>query len=213
MRPSLPLLSLALLAWPPLACGAAPPDAAAVATPKLVLLDDGPPTGHASDAGDEAATPGPYVLDAAPTTLAHPIDVDWENKIHLVGYRFEPESAGPGEEVKLTFWWRCDDTLEEGWALFTHTRDEGTAKMDNLDYVGPLRELRDGNRQALGPDRWQKGKVYVDEQTYKIPDYVTGPTITVMVGIWKADARLRIVSGPNDGDNAAVVGRIRTGTR
>jgi hypothetical protein len=29
-----------------------------------------------------------------------------------------------------------------------------------------------------------------------------------MLGIWKADARLRIISGPNDGDNAAIVGRI-----
>ena len=32
-----------------------------------------------------------------------------------------------------------------------------------------------------------------------------------MVGIWKGDARLRIVSGPNDGDNSAIVGTLKTG--
>ena len=31
----------------------------------------------------------------------------------------------------------------------------------------------------LGPERWEKGKVYVDEQTYKMPDDVTGPTVTI----------------------------------
>ena len=56
-----------------------------------------------------------------------------------------------------------------------------------------------------------EGQVYVDEQTYKMPDGVQGPDSTVYVGIWKGDARLRIVSGPNDGDNRAIVGKIKTG--
>jgi len=203
--------TLPLFAWLLLACGATPPDSQAVAAPKVVLINDVPPADHASDAGNEPAPLAGYVLDAAPASIPHALDINWENKIHLVGYRFDPESFGPGQEVKLTFWWRCDEPLlEEGWSLFTHTRDEGTGKMDNINYVGPLRELRDGH-QALGPDRWQKGKVYVDEQTYTMPEYMTGPTITVMVGIWKGDARLHIVSGPNDGDNSAIVGRIATG--
>ncbi len=113
--------------------------------------------------------------------------------------------------MKLTYYWRCDDTLEDGWLLFTHTKDEGSGKMGNLDYVGPLREQRKNNHQVLGPERWEKGKVYVDEQTYKVPDDVTGAEVTVIVGIWKGDARLRIVSGPNDGDNSAIVGKIKTG--
>jgi hypothetical protein len=64
---------------------------------------------------------------------------------------------------------------------------------------------------VLGPERWEKGKVYVDEQTYKVPTEVTGAEVTVYVGIWKGDARLRVVSGPNDGDNSAIVGTLKTG--
>ena len=79
-----------------------------------------------------------------------------------------------------------------------------------LDFDGPLREPRN-NRQLLGPDRWEKGKYYVDEQTWKLPDWVSGPDVTVMVGVWKGDARLRVISGPNDGDNSALVGKLETG--
>lgn len=152
-----------------------------------------------------------YILDAPPADIAHKLDVNFENKVHLIGYKFDPETAKPGAETKLTYYWRCDDTLEEGWLLFTHTKDDGSGKMGNLDYVGPLRDQRNGSHQLLGPERWEKGKVYVDEQTYKVPDDVTGSTVSIMVGIWKGDARLRIISGPNDGDNSAIVGKVNTG--
>jgi hypothetical protein len=153
----------------------------------------------------------PYILDAPPADIPHKLDVNFENKVHLIGYKFDPETAKPGSETKLTYYWRCDDTLEDGWLLFTHTKDVGTGKMGNLDFVGPLREERNTTHQVLGPERWEKGKVYVDEQTYKVPAEVTGPEVTVMVGVWKGDARLRIVSGPNDGDNSAIVGAVKTG--
>ena len=151
-----------------------------------------------------------YVLDAPPADIPHKLDVNFENKVHIIGYKFEPETARPGQETKLTYYWRCDDTVEEGWRLFTHTKDEGSGKLGNLDDVGPLREDRNGH-QLLGPERWEKGKVYVDEQTYKVPADVAGAEVTVMVGVWKGDARLRVISGPNDGDNGAIVGKVKTG--
>ena len=152
----------------------------------------------------------PYILDQAPADIPHKLDVNFENKIRLLGYKFEPELAKPGTDVKLTYWWRCDEQLDEGWGVFTHLRDDASDRSDNLDGVGPLRDFKN-NRQLLGPDRWEKGKVYVDEQDYKMPDWVKGPEMTVFVGIWKGDARLRIISGSNDCDNRAIVGKIKTG--
>jgi len=152
-----------------------------------------------------------YILDAPPADIQHKVDVNFENKVHLIGYKIDPDAARPGQEVKITYYWRCDDPLDDGWLLFTHTKDEGSGKMGNLDFDGPLRDQRNGSHQVLGPERWEKGKFYVDEQTYKVPDDVTGSEITVYTGIWKGDARLRIISGPNDGDNSAIVGKIKTG--
>jgi hypothetical protein len=153
----------------------------------------------------------PYILDVAPADVPHKLDINFENKVHLVGYKFVPELGRPGSEVKLTYYWRCDEPLEDGWLLFTHTKDDGSGKMGNLDFVGPLREQRNNGHQVLGPERWEKGKFYVDEQTYKVPDDVVGTDVTIFTGIWKGDARLRIVSGPNDGDNSAIVGKVKTG--
>jgi hypothetical protein len=152
------------------------------------------------------------ILDTTPADIPHKLDVNFEGKIHLIGYKFEPESARPGQEVKLTYYWRSDDTVEDGWLLFTHTKDETSSKMGNLDYVGPLREEKNGGHQLLGPERWEKGKVYVDQQTYKVPDDVQGD-VGIYVGIWKGDARLRVISGPNDGDNSAIVGKLNTGVQ
>jgi hypothetical protein len=150
------------------------------------------------------------ILEAPPADLPHKLDVNFENKARLIGYKFDPENARPGQDVKLTYYWRCDDTIEEGWLLFTHTKDETSGKLGNLDFAGPLREEKNGGHQLLGPERWEKGKVYVDEQTYRVPDDVQGD-VGVYIGIWKGDARLRIISGPNDGDNSAIVGKIKTG--
>src|SRR5688500_5409512 len=150
-----------------------------------------------------------YVLDSVPPD-AKKMDVNFENKIHLAGYKVVPEQAGPGTPVKITYYWRCEDPIEEGWMLFTHVQHDGYDKPDNLDGNGPLREMR-GRSQILGPDKWERGKVYADEQSFTMPTDLRGPDTTVYVGIYKGDARLRIISGSNDGDNRAIVAKIKTG--
>lgn len=150
-----------------------------------------------------------YILDAVPAD-AKKIDVNFENKIRLAGYKVVPEHAGPGTPVKVTYYWRCEDPIEEGWLLFTHVQHDGYDKPDNLDGNGPIREMR-GRSQILGPDRWERGKVYADEQSFTMPSDLRGPDTTVYVGIYKGDARLRIISGSNDGDNRAIVTKIKTG--
>jgi hypothetical protein len=150
-----------------------------------------------------------YILEAPPAD-AKKVDINFENKVHLIGYKVEPERAGPGTPVKLTYYWRCDEPLEEGWRLFTHVQHEGFDRFEGLDGVGPLREAR-GQSQVLGPDRWERGKIYADEQSFTMPAELRGPDSIVYVGIFKGDARLRTISGPNDGDNRAIVAKIKTG--
>ena len=149
----------------------------------------------------------PYILDSAPADIPHTLDVNFDNKVHLIGYDFRPESARPGQQVKLTYWWRCDVAVGDDWLLFTHTKAEGKSE-GNLDYDGPLREQRD-THQVLGPDRWEKGKIYVDQQTYTVPNDFAGLEVTVVVGVWKGYDRLHILSGPHFADNSAIVGKIK----
>jgi hypothetical protein len=155
----------------------------------------------------------PYILDAPPADMGQKTDINFENKVHIIGFKAEPELAKPGTDVKITYYWRCEDPIEQGWQLFTHAEREvegDTRAFDNLDGNGPLREIK-SNRQVLGPDRWERGKVYVDEQTYHVPEKVVSPFVTVYLGIYKGDARLRVISGPNDGDNRAITVKLKTG--
>jgi Carbohydrate family 9 binding domain-like len=152
-----------------------------------------------------------HILEAVPPD-AKKTDINFENKVHIVGTKVEPENAGPGAHVKVTYYWRVDDPVEDGWQLFTHVQHEGFDKPENLDTNGPLREVKN-NRQVLGPDRWERGKIYADEQSFDMPKDLKGPDTTVYVGIWKGDARLRVVSGPTDGEQRAIVAKINTGVQ
>lgn len=152
-----------------------------------------------------------YVLDAPPSEIPNKVDINYENKIRLVGYEVEPAKvARPGTEVKLKMYWRCDQPLDDGWSLFTHLLDEQGRRIINIDNVGPLRELR-GSVQAYPPSAWEKGKVYVDEQVFRIPSDTTASEIQIVTGIWKRNARLKVVSGPVDKENRGIVTRFKTG--
>ncbi len=151
-------------------------------------------------------------IESVPGSVGR-LDVNFENKVHLVGFKTDPDVAKPGSEVKLTFYWRLDDTLEDGWRIFTHVEDEfEDRKIGNLDESGSLRTVRD--RIPVYPlDKWERGKILVDEVTYHVPDDVKGANINFLAGVWreKGNARLRVVTGPNDGDNRAIAGKLKTG--
>src|SRR3954471_7321707 len=161
--------------------------------------------GGSKSGGKEEEKLKAYVLDAVPADIPNKVDINYENKVHLVGYKVEPAGkAGPGTDVKLTMYWRADDKLDEGWSLFTHVLDANNERVLNIDNVGPLREVKDSH-QALWPSAWKKGKVYVDEQSFRVPEDVKTPELAVTTGIWKGDARLKVVGGPADGENRGVV--------
>ncbi len=162
--------------------------------------------------GDDKDKLKELTLDALPQGVT-PLSVDFENNVHILGVRIDPEIAKPGTDVRVTLYWRADEALKEGWQLFTHVLDESEDRpIGNLDGTGPLRQLRD-EQAVFTLDRWERGKVMVDEVTYRVPDDVKGANIKFLAGVWRRDgngARLRVVAGAND-DNRAIVAKLKTG--
>jgi hypothetical protein len=146
---------------------------------------------------------GQYVLDAPPAAIANRTDVTFASKVKLVGYRLDPDTVAPGREIKVTFYWQTLDVLGEGWQSFTHLVDEKGARVSNLDGVGPLRNASSG-KPALPPSEWQRGKVYVDEQTFTIPADAPGD-LSLLTGFWKGAERLPITTGTGDAEGRAAV--------
>jgi hypothetical protein len=153
----------------------------------------------------------PYILEQAPSDMTAKLDINFENKVRLIGYKIEPVgTAAPGTDVKLTMFWKVEDKLDDGWSLFTHVIDSNSERILNIDNVGPLREVKESH-QALWPSAWEKGKIYADEQSFRVPDDLKTADFAVTTGIWKGDARLKVVSGPADADNRGIVVRLKTG--
>ena len=154
------------------------------------------------------------VLDAVPADIENRTFIDFEGKVHIVGYEVKPAGViPPGGNVDLTIYWRSVSKLGPGWKLFTHLVDptgDRFASGGNIDNVGPLRQ-GSGEEQTLPPSKWVPGKVYVDKQQFQIPRDVKTSMVTITTGIWKGNHRLDVISGPHDRERRAFIAHVPTG--
>jgi hypothetical protein len=150
-----------------------------------------------------------YVLDSEPADVGVKLGVNYDNKLTLLGAKVEPLAGlKPGDHVKVTMYWKVQKEIgEQGWKLFTHVADGSGERILNIDNVGPLRRMV-GQDQALPPSSWKTGKVYVDEQDFNIPKKVKTATIQVLVGVWKGEDRLAVLSGPHEHSNRGIAATI-----
>lgn len=158
-----------------------------------------------------------YVLDEVPSDVKNPTFIDFEGKVQIIGWELEPTGVvGPGQKLKLKLYWKSAQKLGPGWSLFTHFVAPGGARIDAnvggvaLDDIGPLR-ARSGGQQALGPSAWQPGKIYVDVQELEMPRQLAVPEVSIVVGVWKGQSRLDVISGPSDRERRAIVTHVKTG--
>src|SRR5262245_52884361 len=62
-----------------------------------------------------------YVLDDVPSDVKHRMLIDFQGKVHLVGYDIEPDGVvAPGARFKLRMYWKSVSRLSAGWSPFTH---------------------------------------------------------------------------------------------
>lgn len=154
----------------------------------------------------------PLVLDEVPSDVPNRTFIDFEGKVHLVGWSVEPaDKVAPGQTFKLTLYWKSATKLAPGWKLFTHLVAPGNQRVDKgIDNIGQL-------RGSLQPSSWKPGKVYVDVQDIQMPADVYPPSVAVAVGIWRENsrpevhdnARLDVISGPADAERRAIVTHIK----
>jgi hypothetical protein len=152
-----------------------------------------------------------YASDTLPDGL-NKTDVDFDGKVHLVGWSASPKQAvyAVGTTVTVTLVWRVDAKIDEGVRLFTHLVGTAGEQLDNLDEKGPLRHMDGVAGAPLPPSSWVPGRYYKDELTFTIPANAT-PMVTVGAGFFKGTARLPIKAGPGDRESRAMAARLATG--
>ncbi len=131
------------------------------------------------------------ILEKAPSKIRHRINANIDGKVLLLGYDVKPKKVAAGEEFEVTWYWECKESPGAGWQLFTHMVDaEGKSRI-NRDKTGPI-------RRHFQPEYWRPGLIIKDRQTIKVPTKWGSPTVSLMVGLWKKNERMKITSGPSD---------------
>jgi len=100
----------------------------------------------------------------------HPMTVDLDGKVRLLGYDLDAESYKPGEVIGLTLYWQALMPMEEDYTVFTHL-------------LGPYNPLTNGPLWGGYDSRlgggtypttvWEAGEIVIDE--YGIPIQAEAP--------------------------------------
>ncbi len=149
-----------------------------------------------------------FILDAPPADMGTPLNIDLDGKLKIVAAQIEAQTpVKPGDRVKVTMYWQAQQKLDAGWKLFTHVVDGAGERVVNIDNVGPLREIHDG-MQSLPPSDWEVGKTYVDEQVFTVPNKARTDKLQILTGVFREHERMKVVSGPHDTTNRAIVATL-----
>ncbi len=142
-----------------------------------------------------------YVSDKPPTP-AHPLSINFDNKVELIGWD-APAAISGHQDFKLKLYFKVNAPLPGSYKIFVHIDGAGTRI--NGDHV-PL----DGK---FPTNYWVVGSYITDEHTIKPSDNntATAPSsgfYQIYVGMYLGSERLKIANGPSDGDNRARLGGI-----
>ena len=142
------------------------------------------------------------VRNEAPERIQHPISINFEKRIELLGYDLDlPHDGyvGAGESFTLRWYFRAIQHGLAGYKVFVHIDGQGQRIHGDHEPVDGKYPLR----------LWEPGDIIVDEQKLDVPANYRAGDYTIYMGFYSGETRLNIESGPNDGGNRAIAGVLR----
>ena len=156
----------------------------------LACVEQAPDT--PSEADLSAAKPN--ILKEPPANLKHKVNADLEGKLVYLGCDVDQETLRPGQAFTVTHYWKVNTPVSDDWKMFVHMNGQGGKNpFVNLDH-GPV-----GGKYPVA--HWKAGDVIRDIHRITLPANWASPRAEVYTGIWKGNLRLKVKSGPQDGQN------------
>jgi 4-amino-4-deoxy-L-arabinose transferase-like glycosyltransferase len=135
----------------------------------------------------------------------HKLDVNMEDKLEVLGYDITDgsghfvDSIAPGRKYRMRTYYRVLAPVTTEWEAFIHI--DGFHRRHNGDHK-PM----DGKYPF---SLWLKDDMLVDDYEFGLePNFSPGP-YTLYFGLFVGETRLKVKSGPSDGDNRIDGGTIR----
>jgi 4-amino-4-deoxy-L-arabinose transferase-like glycosyltransferase len=127
----------------------------------------------------------------------HKLDVNMEDKLRVLGYDVTDENGHwvngvvPGRAYRMRTYYQVLAPVTTEWEAFIHI--DGYHRRHNGDHK-PM----DGKYPF---SLWLPGDLLVDDYEFKLEPNFSPGNYTVYFGLFVGDTRLKVTSGPSDGDN------------
>jgi hypothetical protein len=127
-------------------------------------------------------------------------------KVELVGATVQPGRLTPGEQAKVTLYFKVLQPLEEDYLVFVHVEDaEGRMERMNVDHK-PAGGL-------YATSQWKPGETVKDEFAIYLPAGPGPRALNIWLGLWepRTDSRLRLTNPDavrNDGRDRILLGQV-----
>jgi hypothetical protein len=146
----------------------------------------------------------PLVLTGPPHPT-RPLDVNMEDKLQVLGIDIVDESGrqvdavAAGQNYVLKTYYRVLAPLTTEWEAFIHI--DGFHRRHNGDH----KPMNGKYPMSL----WLPGDLLVDDHEFKLEPNFSPGTYDIYFGLFVGDTRMKVLSGPNDGDNRINGGHLR----
>ena len=126
-----------------------------------------------------------------------PLGVNMEDKLEVIGFDLADERGrlvdgiSPGRTYHMKTYYRVLAPVTSEWEAFIHI--DGYHRRHNGDH----KPMNGKYPMSL----WLPGDVLMDDHEFKLEPNFTPGSYTIYFGLFVGDTRLKVKSGPNDGDN------------
>lgn len=121
---------------------------------------------------DKSVDLGTVALNPLPGDFPNPQQVNFDDKIELLGYSMSTRSIYPGEKITFHFYWQIPQTPTESYRIFVHVIDDEGQIRANSDAL-PAEPMTD----------WPLNTPVEDERRFRIPKEVPPGFYQVEVGV------------------------------
>lgn len=155
--------------------------------------------------GDEKSqNPLDRILLSGPPKPQRLLDVNLEDKLQVLGLDITDErgrlveAIGPGRKYHMKTYFKVLAPLTVEWEGFIHI--DGYRRRHNGDH-----KLAEGKYPL---SMWNRDDYVVDDHEFTLEPNFTQGTYTIYFGLYSGETRLKVKSGPHDGENRVVAGAL-----
>lgn len=139
-----------------------------------------------------------FVVDRLPRQPQHPVSADFEGKVELLGYDL-PAEIQRGSKFKITLYYKVNAPIAGGYKVFIHFDGSNRFNGDHVPLGG-----------KFPTSYWYPGFYIIDEHVMEADRMNTSSaSYQIFTGFWIGERRLKVVSGPSDGENRVKLGTVR----